>query len=82
MTSTTSTTAVPHTFVNELVQLSENLDRWEKDNDVDKSDMAKHVRTHLLKCMRAALVHPFTSFYSLEASTVVHQEGGAGSAVD
>ena len=60
-----------HTFVNQLVAVLEDIDRWECDECVTKQDMARDVRTRLLMCMRAGLVHPFTSFYSLEASTVL-----------
>lgn len=60
-----------HTFVNQLVSTLEDIDRWESDEGVSKEDMARDIRTRLLLCMRAGLVHPFTSFYSLEASTVL-----------
>jgi hypothetical protein len=60
-----------HTFVNHTVSLLEKIDRWNNDDDVSKSDMARDIRTELLMGMRAAMVHPFTSFYSLEASTVM-----------
>ena len=59
-----------HTFVNHIVSLLEDIDKWEKDDDITKQDMAKDTRTQLLVAMRAGLVHPFTTFYSLEASTV------------
>jgi hypothetical protein len=60
-----------HTFVNQIVAVLEDIDRWECDEGVTKQDMARDVRTRLLICMRAGLVHPFASFYSLEASTVL-----------
>lgn len=63
--------AVTHTFVNALVELSEKLDKWEKDDSMTKTETVNEVRTHILRCVRAGLVHPFTSFYSLEASTVL-----------
>lgn len=60
-----------HTFVNEIVSLLEDIDKWTEDEDVTKLDMARDARTRLLQCMRAGMVHPFTTFYSLEAATVL-----------
>lgn len=64
-----------HTFVNHLVALLEDMQRWESDDAVSKEDMCRSIRTSVLKCMRAGLVHPFTTFYSLEASTVMQRPG-------
>lgn len=66
-----TTSKTKHTFVNHLVQLLEDMDGWEQNEEVSKLDMVKSIRSRILHCMRAGLVHPFTSFYSLEASTVV-----------
>ncbi len=63
-----------HTFVNHLVSLLEDLDRWEADEECTKKDMVMGARTKLLLAMRAGLVHPFTTFYALDASTVVHEK--------
>lgn len=60
-----------HSFVNHTVSLLEKIDKWNNDDSVSKSDMARDIRTELLMGMRAAMVHPFTTFYSLEASTVM-----------
>lgn len=60
-----------HTFINHTVSLLEKIDKWNNDDDVTKADMARDIRTELLMGMRSAMVHPFTSFYSLEASTVM-----------
>lgn len=60
-----------HTFVNHIVAMLEDVDRWNSNAEVTKDEMAREVRTSLLRCMRAGLVHPFTTFYSLEASTVL-----------
>lgn len=60
-----------HTFVNHLVSLLEDIDRWEIDEEVTKKDMAMGSRTKILMAMRAGMVHPFTTFYSLEASSVL-----------
>lgn len=62
-----------HTFVNQIVSLLEDIDRWQVDENVTKQDIARDTRTQLLTCMRAGLVHPFTTFYSLEPSTVLHE---------
>jgi hypothetical protein len=59
------------TFVNHIVQLMEDMDRWVEDESITKAEMVKDIRTQLLGCMRAGLVHPYTTFYSIEASTVV-----------
>lgn len=67
-----------HTFVNHLVALLEDMDRWERDDEVSKEEMCKNIRTSVLKCMRAGMVHPFTTFYSLEASTVMSQPPPTG----
>lgn len=67
--------AAKHSFVNEIVSLLEEIDRWSEDDEVTKLDMARDARTRLLQCMRAGLVHPFTTFYSLEAATVVSRGG-------
>ena len=63
----------PHTFVNHLVALLEDIDRWENNEEVTKKDMAMGSRTAILMAMRAGMVHPFTTFYSLDAATVVSQ---------
>ena len=60
-----------HTFVNHIVAILEDMDKWNMDDAVTKEDMTRDLRTRLLQCMRAGLVHPFTTFYSLEASSVV-----------
>jgi hypothetical protein len=60
-----------HTFVNQIVCMIEDLDKWSQDESVSKEDVINGTKTRLLWCMRAGLVHPFTTFYSLEASTVV-----------
>lgn len=60
-----------HTFVNQIVSLLEDIDKWQVDDSVTKQDIARDTRTQLLMCMRAGLVHPFTTFYSLEASSVL-----------
>lgn len=60
-----------HTFVNHLASLLEDLDRWEADDECTKKDMVMGTRTKLLLAMRAGMVHPFTTFYALEASTVI-----------
>ena len=60
-----------HTFVNNIVSLLEDIDRFESDDSVTKSDMARDIRTKLLMAMRSAMVYPYTSFYSLQASTVM-----------
>lgn len=59
-----------HTFINMLAALLEKLSSWEGNAQVSKSDVVKDTRTHLLQCMRVGLTHPFTSFYSLELSTI------------
>lgn len=64
-----------HTFVNHLVSLLEDIDRWESDEEVTKKDMAMGSRTKILMAMRAGMVHPFTTFYSLDASTVMNNSG-------
>ena len=69
-----STAERRHTFINHLVSILEDMDRWVKDDDVNKEEMAKNVRTSVLKCMRAGMVHPFTTFYSLESSTVMSSQ--------
>jgi hypothetical protein len=63
------------TFVNHLVALLEDIDRWENDEEVTKKDMAMGSRTKILMAMRAGMVHPFTTFYSLDASTVTNNVG-------
>lgn len=66
-----SSTTPRHSFINHIVSILEDIDRWDGDKDTSKHDMARDVRTRLLTAMRAGMVHPYTSFYSLEASTVM-----------
>lgn len=62
------------TFINHLAILLEKLAKWSEDPNMTKEDVINGVRTSLLQCMRAGLVHPFTTFYSVEMSTTLSNE--------
>lgn len=67
------------TFVNNLAGLLEKLSAWTNNPAMTKDDVIKATRTHLLQCMRAGLMHPFTSFYSVEVSSVHTNNNNAAS---
>jgi len=51
------------------------MDRWNDDSSISKDDLVKDVRTRVLHCMKAGLVYPYTTFYSLQQSDVLAYRG-------
>lgn len=57
-------------FIQSIVQLLEDMDKWKEDERVSKLDMAKDVRTELLKILQQGTVYPYMHYFSIEPSTV------------
>lgn len=57
-------------FIQSIVQLLEDLDKWKDDANVTKEDMAKDVRTDLLRIVQQGTVYPCMHYFSIEPSTV------------
>lgn len=62
------------TFIHSIVQLLEDMDKWKEDEKVTKMDMAKDVRTELLRILQMGTVYPYMSYFSIEPSTVRAEE--------
>jgi hypothetical protein len=57
-------------FIDSIIQLLEDMDKWQEDPNVSKKDMAKDIRTELLRILQLGTVYPYMSFFSLEPSSV------------
>lgn len=57
-------------FIQSIVQLLEDMDKWSADEKITKMDMAKDVRTELLRILQLGTVYPYTNYFSIEPSSV------------
>lgn len=61
-------------FVASIVKLLEDMDKWKEDSQVSKVDMAKDIRTELLRILQLGTVYPYMHYFSIEPSTVKASE--------
>lgn len=57
-------------FIQSIIQLLEDMDKWKADAQVSKEDMAKDVRTELLKILQLGTVYPYMQYFSIEPPSV------------
>lgn len=57
-------------FIESIIQLMEDMDKWNADDQVTKEDVIKDVRTELLKILQLGTVYPHMAYFSLEPSSV------------
>ena len=57
-------------FIQSIVQLLEDMDKWKDDDQVTKSDMVKDIRTDLLRILQQGTVYPYMSYFGIEPSSV------------
>lgn len=63
-----------HTFINSIIHLLEEMDKWAADPSISKDDFLKDMRTKILLLLKDGMVYPYMTFYGLEESTVFTQE--------